>query len=314
MQVTRSLTQPATCSCVLTIGNFDGLHRGHQALLERLINTARELNLPAVVMTFEPHPRELLTPERIPARLTPLREKLELMARLGVDRVHVCHFNQRLAELEAEDFIRNLLIDGLAVRHLYVGDDFQFGRKRRGDFAMLQAAGKDHGFAVESLPTISWQNERVSSSAIRRWLAEGELEHAARLLGRPYALSGRVRHGKKLGRQIGFPTANIALKQKQLPMSGIFVATVTGMTAEAEKKFAAAVSMGTRPTVALGLQPLLEVHVLDFDGDLYGRRLRVEFLHKLRDEMHFANLDELTHHIARDVDDVRKFFQSMNHG
>lgn len=314
MQVTRSLSRPATRPCVLTIGNFDGLHRGHQALLERLISTARQLDLPAVVMTFEPHPRELLTPERVPARLTPLREKLELMAQLGVDRVHVCHFNRHLAGLDAKHFIQDLLIDGLAVRHLYVGDDFQFGCGRQGDFAMLQAAGKSHGFIVESLPTIHWQNERVSSSLIRQLLAAGELEHAARLLGRPYALSGRVLHGKKLGRQIGFPTANIALRQKQLPMTGIFVTAVSGIGTDTRQKFMGAASMGTRPTVALGLQPLLEVHVLDFEGELYGRRLRIEFLHKLRDEMHFANLDQLTCHIARDVDDVRKFFQSMNDG
>lgn len=313
MQVLRHIPSQATTPCVLTIGNFDGLHRGHQALLERLVAQARHLNLPATVMTFEPHPREFFTPHQAPSRLTSLREKLRLLADCGVDRVFVCRFNAQLAALEAETFVERLLVQGLAVRHLFVGDDFQFGRGRRGDFALLQAAGARHGFQVESMPTLDWQGERVSSSRIRDLLAAGELEHAARLLGRTYSISGRVVHGNKIGRQLGFPTANIQLKMKCVPLSGVFAVQVAGI-ADQPQGLSGAASLGTRPTLAEGLKPVLEVHLLDFDRSIYGAHVTVNFLHKHRDEARFASLEELTAHIAQDVTAIRHYFQNINHG
>ncbi len=324
MQVLRNVPGQATTPCVLTIGNFDGLHRGHQALLERLTTQARKLGLPATVMTFEPHPRELFSPDQAPARLTGLREKLDLLAGQGVDRVFVCHFNARLAALSAGDFIDRLLVRGLGVRHLFVGDDFRFGQGRQGNFALLQAAGRQHGFAVEAMPTIEWEGERVSSSFVREVLAEGDLEHAARLLGRPYAIAGRIVHGRKIGRELGFPTANILLKRKRLALSGIFAVEVTGLEGAPEgalpdfrdslHRWPGAASLGVRPTLAEGLKPVLEVYLLDFDRQIYGQHVTVNFLHKLRDEARFESLEVLKAHIARDVADIRDYFESMKNG
>ncbi len=311
MQVFRHIPSQATTPCVLTIGNFDGVHRGHQALLERLIVQARKLGLPATVMTFEPHPRELFESHQAPPRLTRLREKLRLLESCGVDRVFVCRFNASLAALEAETFVERLLVQGLAVRHLYVGDDFQFGRGRRGNFAMLQTEGARWDFTVESMPTIDWQGERVSSSRIRDLLAAGELEHAARLLGRTYSISGRVVHGKKIGRQLGFPTANIQLKMKRVPLAGVFAVQVRGIAAH---PLPGAASLGTRPTLAEGLKPVLEVHLLDFEQSIYGAHVTVDFLHKHRDEARFDTLEELTAHIAQDVIAIRHYFQNIHHG
>ena len=311
MQVFRHIHSQATTPCVLTIGNFDGLHRGHQALLERLVAQAKRLNLPATVMTFEPHPRELFAPLQAPPRLTSLREKLRLLESCGVDRVFVCRFNTPLAALEADAFVERLLVQGLAVRHLYVGDDFQFGRGRQGNFALLQTAGARYGFTVESMPTIDWQGERVSSSRIRDLLAAGELEHAARLLGRTYSISGRVVHGKKIGRQLGFPTANVVLKMKRVPLSGVFAVQVSGI---ADHPLPGAASLGTRPTIAEGLKPVLEVHLLDFEQSIYGAHVTVDFLHKHRDEARFDTLEELTAHIAQDVTAIRHYFQNIHHG
>jgi riboflavin kinase/FMN adenylyltransferase len=311
MLVFRSVPLQATTPCVLTIGNFDGLHRGHQALLERLTAKARSLSLPAGVLTFEPHPRELFAPDQAPARLTSLREKLGLLERCGVERVYVCHFNARLAELSAEDFVERFLVQGLAVRHLFIGDDFLFGKGRRGNFELLQRAGEEHGFGVEAMHTIDWQGERVSSSAVRDVLAEGDIEHAARLLGRPYCISGRVVHGEKIGRQLGFPTANIQLKRKRLPLAGVFAVTVSGI---ADRALPAAASLGVRPTIGTGLKPVLEVHLLDFDRSIYGAHLSVNFLHKLRDEARFDSLDALKAQIARDVENTRTYFLNMQNG
>ncbi len=311
MQVFRSVPEQAVTPCVLTIGNFDGLHRGHRALLDRLTAKARSLGLPATVMTFEPHPRELFTPEQAPPRLTSLREKLALLEGNGVDRVFVCHFNARLAALEAETFVERILVNGLGVRHLFVGDDFQFGKARRGDFAMLQGAGAQFGFGVEAMHTIDWQGERVSSSFIREVLATGDLEHAARLLGRTYSIAGRVVHGDKIGRQLGYPTANVQLKRKRVPLSGVFAVHVEGIV---DKPLPGAASLGVRPTIASGLKPVLEVHLLDFDRSIYGAHVAVNFLHKLRDEARFESLEELTAHIARDVAAIRNYFQNIQNG
>jgi riboflavin kinase/FMN adenylyltransferase len=311
MQVFRTIPERATTATVLAIGNFDGLHLGHRALLERLTAKARELDLPATVMTFEPHPRELFSPDQAPARLTSLREKLGLLEICGVERVYVCHFNRKLATLTAEQFIDQILVRGLAVRHLIIGDDFRFGRGRTGDFAMLQRSGTDHGFGVEAMHTIDLDGERVSSSAVRDALAGGDLEHAARLLGRPYRISGRIVHGDKIGGRIGFHTANIQLKRKRLPLTGIFAVTVSGL---GDQPLPGAANLGVRPTVAQGARAVLEVHLLDFDRQIYGAHVTVHFLHKLRDEMKFESLDALREQIARDVGHTRQYFAEHPHG
>lgn len=311
MQVFRTIPDRATTSTVLAIGNFDGLHLGHRALLDRLTAKARELALPAAVMTFEPHPRELFTPEQAPARLTSLREKLSLIEACGVDRAYVCHFTPRLAALAADEFVERLLVRGLAVRHLIIGDDFRFGRGRGGDFATLQQAGVEHNFGVEAMHTVDVDGERVSSSRVREVLAEGDLEHAARLLGRPYNISGRVVHGDKIGRRIGWPTANIQLKRKRVALTGVFAVTVSGID---KRHLPGAASLGVRPTLGNGLKAVLEVHLLDFDREIYGEHLTVHFLHKMRDEMKFASLDALSAQIARDVDATRAYFAGNDHG
>ncbi len=308
MQFFRTIPAQATSSRVLAIGNFDGLHLGHRALLDRLTATARQHGLPSAVMTFEPHPRELFAPEQAPARLTSLREKLALLEACGIDEVHLLHFSRKLAGLTAGEFVERILVRGLGVRHLIVGDDFRFGKGRGGDFAMLQEAGRQHGFGVEAMHTIEIGGERVSSSAVRDALGAGagDLEHAARLLGRPYNISGRVVHGDKIGRKIGWPTANIQLKRKRVALAGVFAATVSGLD---KRHLPGAASLGVRPTLGLGLRPVLEVHLFDFDQEIYGAHVTVHFLHKLRDEMKFASFDALSAQIARDVAATRKYFE-----
>ncbi|HZV54707.1 MAG TPA: bifunctional riboflavin kinase/FAD synthetase [Rhodocyclaceae bacterium] len=309
MLVFRTIPERASSPTVLAIGNFDGLHLGHRALLERLTTKARELGLPASVMTFEPHPRELFSPEQAPARLTSLREKLGLIEACGVERTYVCHFSRKLSALTAEDFIEHLLVRGLGVRHLIIGDDFRFGRGRGGDFSTLQQAGVEHNFGVEAMHTIDLDGERVSSSAVREALAAGDLEHAARLLGRPYNISGRVVHGDKIGRRIGFPTANIQLKRKHVPLAGVFAVTVSGLD---KRHLPGAASLGVRPTLGDGLKPVLEVHLLDFDREIYGAHVAVHFLHKLRDEAKYDSLMALTAQIERDVAQTRTYFAGGN--
>lgn len=311
MQFFRTIPAQATTSRVLAIGNFDGLHLGHRALLERLTATARQHGLPSAVMTFEPHPRELFSPEQAPARLTSLREKLALLEGCGIDEVHLLHFNRRLAGLTADDFVRHLLVQGLGVRHLIIGDDFRFGKGRSGDFTLLEAAGRQHGFGVEAMETIEIAGERVSSSAVRETLAGGDLEHAARLLGRPYCISGRIVHGDKIGRRLGYPTANVQLKRKRVALSGVFAATVSGLD---KRHLPGAASLGVRPTLGHGLRPVLEVHLFDFDQTVYGKHVTVHFLHKLRDEMKFESLDALTAQIDRDVAATQAFFSGKDHG
>jgi riboflavin kinase/FMN adenylyltransferase len=302
MVVTHGSLQPAggryalTSSCALTIGNFDGVHRGHRALIERVAARARELRLTSCVLTFEPHPREFFAPAAAPARLTRLREKLELIAAAGIERVHVIRFDARFAALSATRFIEDVLVRGLRSAWLLVGRDFRFGAQRKGDFAALQG----HGFQLEAMPDVAFDGERVSSSAVRAALQAGDFAHAERLLGRPYAISGKVIHGAKLGQDLGFPTANIVLRQRP-PLSGIYVVAVEGLGP-------AVASVGLRPTVNPVASPLLEVHLLERDGDLYGRRLRVTFLRKLRDEAKFEGLAALREAIARDAEQAREYF------
>ncbi len=305
MLVFRTIPELAATPTVLTIGNFDGLHLGHRAMLERLAAKARELKLPAAVMTFEPHPRELFTPEQAPARLTSMREKMALLESCGVDRTYVCRFDRKLASLTADQFIDDILVRGLAVRHVIIGDDFRFGRGRSGDFAMLERAGAAKGFSCEAMHTVEVDGERVSSSAVRETLAAGDLEHAARLLGRPYVIAGRVVHGGKIGRKLGYPTANIQLKRKRIALTGVFAVTVSGLD---KRHLPGAASLGVRPTLGQGLQPVLEVHLFDFDREIYGAHVTVHFLHKLRDEAKFDSFEALTAQIARDVETTQAYF------
>ncbi len=309
MLFSRTIPAQATTSRVLAIGNFDGVHLGHRALLERLTATARQHGLPAAVMTFEPHPRELFAPEQAPARLTSLREKLALLEGCGIDEVYLLHFSRKLAGLTAQEFVDKILVRGLGVRHLIIGDDFRFGKGRAGDFAMLEAAGRAQGFGVEAMHTIEIGGERVSSSAVRDALGAGDLEHAARLLGRPYCISGRVVHGDKIGRRLGWPTANIQLKRKRVALTGVFAATVSGID---KRHLPGAASLGVRPTLGLGLRPVLEVHLFDFDQEIYGAHVTVHLLHKLRDEMKFDSFEALTAQIAHDVQVTQAYFEGKN--
>jgi riboflavin kinase/FMN adenylyltransferase len=306
MRLFRGFQAPAGQPCVLTIGNFDGLHLGHQALLRLLADRAREHGLPASVLTFEPHPREFFSPPDAPARLTSLREKLLLLGDNSVDHAHLQQFNARFSRLSAEEFIPSVLARGLKTRHLLIGDDFRFGSRRNGDFAMLQAAGRTHGFGVEAMPTLSVVGERVSSSAVRRALGAGELDHAARLLGRSYSIAGQVAHGNQLGRKLGFPTINITLRHRRAALCGVFAVEVEGLPDDPRIRGVA--NVGVRPTVDNATQYRLEVHLLDWSGECYGAHLRVHFLHKLRDECRFPSLDALKAQIGLDAQAARGWF------
>jgi riboflavin kinase / FMN adenylyltransferase len=305
MLVLRHLpTEPAR-PVTLTIGNFDGVHRGHQAMIERVTKAARELGLASCVMTFEPHPRELFAPDQAPTRLTSLREKLELFSQLDLGAVLVSRFDYDFARIGAEEFVERILVRGLAVRWLLVGDDFRFGARRAGDFDLLARAGRERGFEVVRMDTCTVDGVRVSSTAVRERLAAGDLDGAACLLGRPYSISGRVVRGDRLGVQLGFPTANVRLEHNHPPVMGIFVVEVQGLGPAPLQGVA---SLGVRPTVKAGGAPTLEVHLLDFDREIYGLRVQVSFLHRLRDEEKYPDLATLTSAIARDVENARAFF------
>ena len=313
MQVTHGnprlqgeLGKDAAGGVALTIGNFDGVHLGHRAMLLRLAQKARELKLACSVLTFEPHPREFFAPAAAPSRLSRLREKLELIAGAGIDRTHVLRFGAPLAALSAERFIDETLVKGLGVRWLLVGKDFRFGAKRAGDFALLQAAAGKAGFGLEAMADVRVDGERVSSSRVRAALAEGNLAAAERLLGRRYRMSGRVAHGEKLGRTLGCPTANIALRRKPA-LAGIFAVEVE--LEETHARHRGVASVGRRPTVRTDAAPLLEVHLLDWQGDLYGKHLRVTFRKKLRDEQKYDGLDALRVAIAEDVKQARAWLR-----
>jgi riboflavin kinase/FMN adenylyltransferase len=308
MVVTHGSLQRARGRCALTIGNFDGVHRGHRALVDRVIARAREAKLNSCVLTFEPHPREFFAGEAAPARITRLRDKLDLLAQAGVERVHVARFDARFAALPPERFVDDVLVGGLGMHALIVGRDFRYGAKRAGDFAALQAAATRHGFALEAMDDVEFEGRRVSSSAVRAALKAGDLRGAERLLGHPYTISGRVAHGAKLGRGLGFPTANIVLRRPP-PIAGIFVVEVERLEGG---KAAGVASVGRRPTINPVAIPLLEVHLFDRDEDLYGEHLRVRFLEKLRDEEKYDGLPALQAAIARDARKAREFF--LKHG
>src|SRR3990172_1776364 len=296
--------KPQHRGCVATIGNFDGVHLGHQAVMGKLGEKGQELGLPSQVILFEPQPQEFFQPQAAIPRLTRLREKLQALRRYSVDRVLCLRFDAEFAALEPEHFIQRLLVDGLQVRYLVVGDDFRFGRQRRGDFSMLAEAGRKHGFQVVNMHTVTIDDTRVSSTRIRAALADGDLALAEKLLGRPYRMCGRVAHGDKRGRTLGVPTANIYLHRKTTPLTGVFVVEMFGL---AREPLPGVANIGTRPTVG-GTRTLLEAHLLDFADDIYGAYVHVNFLHKLRAEMRFASLDELKARIAQDVAETRAFF------
>jgi riboflavin kinase/FMN adenylyltransferase len=305
MQVTRGIPEHAKQPSVLTIGNFDGVHRGHQALLRQLVERARSVGAPATVLTFEPHPREYFAPAHAPARLASLREKLMLLAANGVESVHVARFDAHFASLSAERFVDDMLVRGLGVRHVIIGDDFRFGAGRRGDFAFLQRAASARGFGVEAMDTVELGDSRVSSSAVREALAAGDLALAAHYLGRPYSIAGRVSSGQRLGRTLGFPTANIMMKHRKPPLSGVFAVCVEGLDAGLIEGVA---NVGVRPTVGAAPRPILETHVFDWSGDCYGAHLRIHFMHKLRDEMRFESIEALSSQIGTDIQHARDWF------
>ncbi|MCS6766282.1 MAG: bifunctional riboflavin kinase/FAD synthetase [Candidatus Protistobacter heckmanni] len=292
--------------CALTIGNFDGVHRGHQAMLEKLRNTAAALSLPTCVMTFEPHPREFFAPAQAPARIYGLRDKLAALRECGVDTVVVARFNARFAVQKPEEFIDDVLVRGLYARHVLVGDDFRFGARRAGDFASLREAGWANGFTVEAMDTVNQDGQRVSSTLVREALAAGDLARAAVLLSRPYTISGHVVHGAKLGRELGFPTLNMRvadrLHHRKPALAGSFAVRVHGLSGEPLPGVA---SLGLRPTVDDSGRWLLETHLFDYAGDVYGRTASVEFMHKLRDEARFEGMDALREAIAEDSRQAR---------
>jgi len=305
MRLIRGIPARADTPIALTIGNFDGVHAGHQAMVARLTAAARGLGLPASVMTFEPHPREFFAPASAPARLTSLRDKVARLSELGVDRVYVCRFDQGFAAQSPEVFIEQGLARGLGVRWLLVGDDFRFGAGRAGDVARLQRDGPALGMTVEAMHTVMVDGLRASSTAVREALGRGDLDAAAALLGRPYSITGRIVGGDRLGRQLGFPTANVRMRFARPPLDGIFAVQVHGI---ADQPLPGAASLGVRPTVTDAGRPTLEVFLLDFAGDVYGRAVRVDFLHRLRGEEKYDTLTALRTQIALDVQATRAFF------
>lgn len=292
---------------VATIGNFDGVHLGHQAVIGQLLERSAESGLPSTVILFEPQPREYFQGEAAPARLSTLGEKLERIQELGVDRLLCLHFNERLRSLSGDEFIRQVLVDGINVRHLVVGDDFRFGCDRKGDYKLLSQRGKDFGYSLESTASCMVGGKRVSSTALREALDRGDLETAFTLLNCAYRISGRVSHGARLGRTIDVPTANVLLKRRRIPLHGVFVVEVSGNFGDSVFKGIA--NVGTRPTVG-GTHAVLEAHLFDFSGDLYGARLHVDFLHRIRDEQHFADFAGLRAQILLDLEHARDWLAS----
>lgn len=305
MHILRSVPVAARASAALTIGNFDGVHVGHQVMLGRLREAAHTGGLIPCAMTFEPHPREFFAPDKAPTRLTSLREKLELLAAQGMDTTYVMRFDYRFAQIAAEDFIERILVRGVGARYLLIGDDFRFGARRSGDFNVLKQHATRLGYVVETMTSVMVDAERVSSTGVREALAEGNLGRAERLLGRPYSIAGRVVRGDGLGRKLGFPTANVQMKHNRPPLTGIFAVEVYGA---ADTPLRGVASLGVRPTVKQHGAPVLEAYIFDFDRDIYGRHVRVDFFQKLRDEEKYQDLATLTRQIGRDVENARAYF------
>jgi len=308
MELIRGLhnLRPQHRGCVATIGNFDGVHLGHQAVLGQLAEQSEAINLPIVVITFEPQPHEFFVPKQAKPRLTRLREKYQALKRYSVDRILCLRFDEHFASMSAETFIDQVLVQGLDVKYLVVGDDFQFGKGRKGNFELLQVAGERSGFPVVNMHTFNIGGKRVSSTRIRNALEQGDLKLAEQLLGRPYRMCGRVAHGDKRGRTIGFPTANIHLHRKASPVQGVYAVEMFGVSGE---PVAGVANVGNRPTVD-GTRSLLEVHLFDFKEEIYGRYVHVNFMHKIRNEMKFDSFDVLKEQIKKDEKQAREWFKS----
>ena len=311
MQLVRGLhnVRPKHHGCVATIGNFDGVHLGHQAILTRLRNSAARLNVPSCVIVFEPQPREFFNPETAPVRLTRLRDKLQLFSDAGIDQVLCIAFNKRFRQLSAAEFVQTVLIDALGIQHLQVGDDFRFGCDRAGDFAFLQEAGQRFGFSVEPTATIEIDGQRVSSTRVRAALAGADFPLAQRLLGRPYNIDGRVMHGKKLGRTLNAPTANVQLSRHRAPLHGVYLVLAKLQNG---RQLPGVANIGTRPTVDSDQKAHLEVHLLNFSGDLYGQHIAVTFLKKIRNEQRFESLPQLQEAIADDIAQANTLWQHFH--
>jgi riboflavin kinase/FMN adenylyltransferase len=294
--------------CVATIGNFDGVHLGHRAIIDQLIRIGQKASLPTVLITFEPKPREFFAGQNAPARLTRFREKVEILLGTPLDRVLCLRFNRELAHLSPREFVETLLVGRLGIKHLIVGDDFRFGRNAQGDIAYLREAGARHDFQVAQHATFHVDGIRVSSSWIRTTLAAGDMDLAAKLLGRSYSMDGRVIQGDQIGRTLGFATANIRLRRLVSPLAGVYAVLVHGIT---DQPCPGVANVGTRPTVSGSLNQL-EVHILDFMGDIYGRHVRVDFLHHLRSERRFGSMDELRNQIQRDIQAARGRFADLS--
>ncbi|MCG6870786.1 MAG: bifunctional riboflavin kinase/FAD synthetase [Gammaproteobacteria bacterium] len=310
MELIRGLVnlRPSHRGCVATIGNFDGVHLGHQAVIGQLALQSDALSVPSTVVTFEPQPREYFSPNDTPARLSRLREKLQALRRYAVDRVLLLRFDQRLATQPADAFVEQVLVQGLGLRYLVVGDDFRFGRGREGSFASLRAAGERHGFPVVNMSSFQVDGVRVSSTAVREALAAGDMQGAELLLGRPYRICGRVAHGDRRGREIGWPTANLHLHRRRSPVAGVFAVEVFGIEGEPLRGVA---NVGTRPTVG-GTRTLLEVHLFGFSRNIYGEHLNVDFLHRIRAEKRFDSLEALKTQIAADGAAAQEFFDQLD--
>ncbi|GAB1261391.1 bifunctional riboflavin kinase/FAD synthetase [Aurantivibrio plasticivorans] len=298
--------RPEHHGSVVTIGAFDGVHLGHRAVLKQAISKARQLNLPAVAIIFEPLPREYFQRSQSVARILPFREKCLALFECGIDRVLCLSFNKALSQQSPEDFIEEILLEGLGVKHLVVGDDFKFGQQRRGDKALLEQYAAQHGFTMESAQTVCLEGERVSSTRIRELLAQGDFASAEACLGRPFTIAGRVKYGRQLGRQLGVPTANVDLKRLTSPFIGTYAGHVNTRAGE----YFAVINVGMRPTVNNEPKALLEAHLLDFSGDLYGQRVVVRFQHKLRDEQKFESLQSLQAQIQQDIKNAQTLFKA----
>lgn len=306
MKLIRDPFQPITAS-VITLGNFDGVHSGHQQLITTLIAAAHTLKIPSVLLTFEPHPSEFFSPQTSVPRLMRFSEKWQRIKKWGVDYVCCLRFNKKLAELSAEMFVKNILVKQLGVKKIIVGDDFRFGAKRLGDVALLKSLGKQHDFEVTAIPQLLYEGHRISSSRVRDAVRTGDFNRVTALTAHPFCLTGRVAYGNQMGRQLGFPTANIYLHRKQVPLMGIFVVKVHGLHHTA---LPAVASVGYRPTFQ-GKKILLEVFIFDFNEIIYGKKITVEFLEKIRDELCFDHIPDLVEQIKKDVVIAEHYFKRM---
>ena len=308
MQIVRGFhnLKPDTKGCVVTIGNFDGVHLGHRMLLERLFEKSNELNLPSALVTFEPQPREFFAGEKVPARLSRFREKVTLLKNTELERLVCLPFNEKTQNAPAEWFTEDFLFKSLKTQYLLVGDDFRFGKGREGDFNLLERAGKENGFEVERAKTLEFEGERVSSSRVREALGGGDFELAEALLGRPYFIMGRVVYGRQLGRQLGVPTANVRLQRYRSALEGVYSVSVEGLE---ESSMPGIANIGIRPTVG-GKEPLLEVHLFDYSREIYGSLISVTFHEKIREERQFSSIDELKNQIVKDIEYSQSWFRS----